>query len=293
MPSLDVVNTLRQVGTPTSDRIEYTASIDPVFTIGPKVHGGTLQMLTANAALAGFIATAPGDEAGGGARQGSEDDKPASPGLAPVAVATNFLGAPEPAVITLQVWVRKRGRRVSLVDVEVHQNGRNLVHSTVTLGTPDTQSHYSAPSSLTELPAEPGDDVVYIEDSPMGEIMHLGAVLDIAIDEKSIAFARGQKGDPVFRMWVRPKTTTPDGLFAVLAGDLSAPVVMNLGLFGWAPTMQLTTYLRRNPAPGWLRLEASSTEVGHGWFEQDHVVIDSTGNVVVQSRQLALIPAAN
>jgi Thioesterase-like superfamily len=286
VPSLDVVNTLRQIGTPTSDRIEYTASIDPVFTIGPKVHGGTLQMLTANAALAGFIAIAPGDEA----RQDGEDGKP---GLAPVAIATNFLSAPDPAEITLQVWVRKRGRRVSLVDVEVHQNGRNLVHSTVTLGTPDTESHYSAPSSLTELPVEPGGDVVYIEDSPMGEIMHLGAVLDIAIDEKSIAFARGQKADPVFRMWVRPKTTTPDGLFAVLAGDLSAPVVMNLGLFGWAPTMQLTTYLRRNPAPGWLRIEASSTEVGHGWFEEDHVVIDSTGNVVVQSRQLALIPAAN
>ncbi|PXW35384.1 UNVERIFIED_CONTAM: acyl-CoA thioesterase [Williamsia faeni] len=280
VPSLDVVNTLQQVGTGESDRIEYTAQIDPVFTIGPKVHGGTLQMLTANAALAGFIATAPAD-------------KPAAAGLAPIAVATNFLGAPDPAEITLQVWVRKRGRRVSLVDVEVHQNGRNLVHSTITIGTPDIESHYSAPSSLTELPAEPSGGVVYIEDSPMGDIMHLGAILDIAIEEKSIAFARGQKGDPVFRMWVRPKTTTPDGLFAILAGDISAPVVMNLGLFGWAPTMQLTTYLRRNPAPGWLRIESSSTEVGHGWFEEDHVVVDSTGNVVVQSRQLALIPDAD
>lgn len=280
VPNLDIVNTLQQVGDPESDRIEYTAQIDPVFTIGPKVHGGTLQMLTANAALAGFIATA-------------DPERPAAEGLAPMAIATNFLGAPDPAEITLAVWVRKRGRRVSLVDVEVHQNGRNLVHSTVTIGTPDTGSHYSAPSSLRDMPAEPGDDVIYIEDSPMAEIMHLGAVLDIAIEEKSVAFVRGQKADPVFRMWARPKTTAPDGLFAVLAGDLSAPVVMNLHLFGWAPTMQLTTYLRRNPAPGWLRIESSSTEVGHGWFEEDHVVIDSTGNVVVQSRQLALVPDAN
>jgi hypothetical protein len=280
VPNLDIVNTLQQVGDPESDRIEYTAQIDPVFTIGPKVHGGTLQMLTANAALAGFIATA-------------DPKRPAAEGLAPMAIATNFLGAPDPAEITLAVWVRKRGRRVSLVDVEVHQNGRNLVHSTVTIGTPDTESHYSAPSSLRDMPAEPGDDVIYIQDSPMAEIMHLGAVLDIAIEEKSVAFVRGQKADPVFRMWARPKTTTPDGLFAVLAGDLSAPVVMNLHLFGWAPTMQLTTYLRRDPAPGWLRIESSSTEVGHGWFEEDHVVIDSTGNVVVQSRQLAMVPEAN
>lgn len=279
-PGLDVVNTLTQVRTPTADRIEYTAQIDPVYTIGPKVHGGTVQMITANAALAGFIATAPAD-------------MPAAPDLAPVAVATNFLGAPDPAEITLQVWVRKRGRRVSMVDVEVHQNGRNLIHSTVTIGTPDTESHYSAPSSLAELPAEPAGDVIYIQDSPMGEIMHLGAVLDIAIEEKSVAFARGQKADPVFRMWVRPKESAPDGLFAILAGDLSAPVVMNLGLFGWAPTIQLSTYLRRNPAPGWVRIQASSTEVGHGWFEEDHVVIDSAGQVVAQSRQLAMIPAAN
>jgi hypothetical protein len=67
---------------------------------------------------------------------------------------------------------------------------------------------------------------------------------------------------------------------------------MNLHLFGWAPTVQLTTYLRRRPAPGWLRIQASSTEVGHGWFEEDHLVLDSTGQVVVQSRQLAMLPAA-
>jgi hypothetical protein len=279
-PTLARLNTLQVITAPSGDRIEYSAQIDPVFTIGPKVHGGTLQMLSANAALAGFIATAP-------------HDKPAGADLAPMAISTNYLGAPDPAEITLHVWVRKRGRRVSLVDVEIHQNGRNLVHSTVTVGTPDVANHYSAPTPLASVPASPTDDVIWVEKSPVGDVMHLSAALDIAIEERSLAFIRGEKADPVFRMWARPKESDPDALFAILCGDLSAPVVMNLNLFGWAPTMQLTTYLRRRPAPGWLRIQASSTEVGHGWFEEDHVVIDSTGQVVVQSRQLALLPAAD
>lgn len=278
-PTLDQLNTLRIVSRSGADRIEYAAVIDPVFTIGPKVHGGTTQMLSANAALAGFIATAP---------EGSAP--PAD--VAPVAIATDYLGAPDPAEITLNVWVRKRGRTVSLVDVEIHQNGRNLIHSTVTIGVPDTEGRFSAPSPLNELPVAPPEGVIWVEHSPVGEVMHLSAAIDVAIEAESLAFMRGEKGDPVFRLWARPKSGEADELFAVLCGDLSAPVVMNLNVFGWAPTVQLTTYLRRRPAPGWLRIQSSSTEVGQGWFEEDHRVIDSTGQIVVQSRQLALLPAA-
>ncbi|BBZ54130.1 hypothetical protein MPHO_11220 [Mycolicibacterium phocaicum] len=75
-----------------------------------------------------------------------------------------------------------------------------------------------------------------------------------------------------------------------MAGDITPPVTMNQGHFGWTPTVQLTTYVRRRPAPGWLRVQASSTVVGETWFEEDHVILDSTGQVVVQSRQLAMLP---
>jgi hypothetical protein len=96
-------------------------------------------------------------------------------------------------------------------------------------------------------------------------------------------------------MWARPRPgdeTDIDTavLFALMAGDISAPVTMNRGMFGWAPTVQLTVYLRRVPAPGWLRVRAESTVLGSTWFEEDHTVVDSTGAVVVQSRQLAMIP---
>lgn len=52
----------------------------------------------------------------------------------------------------------------------------------------------------------------------------------------------------------------------------------------------MTTYLRRRPAPGWLRIIATTHEVGGRMFDEDQLVIDSTGAVVAQSRQLALMP---
>ncbi|WP_407818451.1 hypothetical protein [Staphylococcus aureus] len=37
-------------------------------------------------------------------------------------------------------------------------------------------------------------------------------------------------------------------------------------------------------------MRASSDVLGSTWFEEDHAVLDSTGAVVVQSRQLAMMP---
>ena len=31
-------------------------------------------------------------------------------------------------------------------------------------------------------------------------------------------------------------------------------------------------------------------EIGQDWFDEDHIVVDSLGRIVVQSRQLAMVP---
>ena len=66
-------------------------------------------------------------------------------------------------------------------------------------------------------------------------------------------------------------------LFAMMLADICPPVVFNTGRVGWAPTVQLTTYLQRRPEPGWLRVGASARSVGSRFFEEDHLVVDSTG----------------
>jgi hypothetical protein len=107
-----------------------------------------------------------------------------------------------------------------------------------------------------------------------------------------VGYLSGRTGDPPrIRLWVRPKHTQPDPYFALLAGDVNPPVVFNLGRMGWAPTVQLTALLRTRPAPGWLRVQAEARSVHESWFDSDAIVIDSTGRLVCQARQLALAPA--
>ncbi|GAA3951142.1 thioesterase family protein [Gordonia caeni] len=278
----------------TTDRrgdgaVVYRGVISPVFTIGPKVHGGSLQMMVAAAARDALALT-------------WDRDPELLDGVVAIAVSSDYLAAPDPAEVQLAVRIVKRGRTVSLAQVDVTQGERTMVVSTVTLGRPDSGvAHHRAGTVLDDLPVSPGEDAVQIDDSPMGKVMHLAPALDLALDPAWFPAMRGGVGDPAIRGWTRPKdgreqppTMAHD--FPVLVCDISPPVVMNLGMFGWAPTVQLTTYVRRLPAPAgpgesdWLRFAATSTEVGQGMFAEDHLVLDRTGATVAQSRQLALIP---
>lgn len=264
--------------------VVYRATIDPVFTIGPKVHGGSVQMLAAKAARSALIESADPD-----ARPGLEE-------VTAIAVTSDYLAAPDASDVDVAVSIVKRGRTVSLARVDVTQGGRTMVSSTVTLGRVDAgDAPYRRPGLLDGLAVEPDDAGLAIDASRLGDVMHLGPALDLVLDSTTFAAGRGERGVPVIRGWIRPKDEAdqPAGMdldFPVLVCDVSPPVLMNLGMFGWAPTVQLTTYLRRRPAAGWLRFEASTHEVGASMFSEDHLVLDSTGAVVAQSTQLALIP---
>ena len=276
------VQELTEVGRGGPDSITLRAHIDATFTIGPKVHGGTLQMVVAKAARTALTALTP------------DGDRLAESAAAmiPVAISSDYLTAPDAADIDLEISVRKSGRTVTVLTVDAVQLGRTVVSSSVTMARPDSgRPHHSAPTVLDALPVEPSPTGIPLDGSPIAEVNHLGAAIDLVLDSETFPVVRGETGEPLVRGWIRPKGVEPDEYFTVLVGDISPPVVMNLALFGWAPTVQLTTYVRRHPAPGWLRFAATSSEVGPGMFEEDHLVVDSTGTVVAQSRQLALIPS--
>jgi acyl-coenzyme A thioesterase PaaI-like protein len=263
-------------------RLTQVSSDDPVsvfdgvinrhWTIGPKVHGGAMLALCANAALMSF-----GDSTGD---------------VQPIAVTGNFLWAPDPGPMRLVATVRKRGRRVSLVDVELHQGERVAVRASVTLGDPE----HHVPPLLSFNPVvplmtpEPPPGLEPIGPGhPMADIVHLAHGCDIRPALHTLG-PRSDGGPPVFEYWVRPKGVAPDVLFALLCGDVSAPVTFAVGRSGWAPTVQLTAYLRAMPADGWLRVMCTAVQIGQDWFDEDHIVVDCEGRIIVQSRQLAMVP---
>jgi hypothetical protein len=53
----------------------------------------------------------------------------------------------------------------------------------------------------------------------------------------------------------------------------------------------LTAYLRGRPVDGWLRVLCTTTQIGQDWFDEDHTVVDAAGRIIVQTRQLSLVPS--
>lgn len=261
--AFDRLIALRSVGVDA-----FEATIDATWTIGPKVHGGAMMSVCAAAATA-RVAT---------------DPDPAV--LSPLAVSANYLAAPDPGEVAVTAVVRKRGRRVVVVDTTLSQNGVDAVHAVVTLGLPDAAgSRYVEPSTAASMPVEPPASAPRVGDEDSIVNVASGCEMVMANDG-----AGGGHG-----LWIRPAdgdATDPStaALFAIMAGDIGPPATMDHGIDGWAPTVQLTAYLRRIPDPGWLRVRSSSTLIGEVWFEEDHTVVDSSGAVVVQTRQLAMVP---
>jgi hypothetical protein len=60
-----------------------------------------------------------------------------------------------------------------------------------------------------------------------------------------------------------------------------------IGSSGWVPTLQMSTYLRAHPAPGWLGIRIAANVVAEGTVDETCVVWDSRGQVVAQATQLA------
>lgn len=106
-------------------------------------------------------------------------------------------------------------------------------------------------------------------------------------ERSSFAFANGEvTGDATIR--ARLDIDDPDQLSALIACDVTPPAVWNaLGAKGWVPTIELTAHVRDRPAPGPLTVVATTDHVSHGFLDEDAVVHDAEGRLVVQSRQLA------
>ena len=271
----------------------YAGELNKIWTIGPKLHGGAMLALCAAAAR----------EAHGGEVQ-------------PVSVSANYLSAPNPGEMRLETLVRKRGRRVSVVDVELvgsdrvgdersreeqktgdersREEQKKAVHAVVTLGEPE----HLAPPLLSSNPVvslmapEPPPDVAPIGPGhPMYGTVNYWQSVDIRPLMSTVPDGPSLDGrPPVIQIWARPKNAAPDILFALMCGDVSMPVAFAVGRRGWAPTVQLTAYLRGLPADGWLRVLATTTQIGQDWFDEDHLVVDCEGRIIVQTRQLALVP---
>ncbi len=270
----------------------FEANLNEHWTIGPKIHGGVMLAVCAKAAREAYAHE--GTDGLGvppGRRRGGERSDPGINTVEPVAVSADFLSAPDPGPVQLVTRVHKRGRRIGLVDVALSQGERICVRTVVTLGDPEhhVEPLLSANPVTALMSVEPPAHVEPIGPGhPAAAINNLARGCDIRPELNETV---NEAGAPVFKIWVRPKEGPVDVLFALMCGDISVPVCYAVNRRGWAPTVQMTAYLRGLPDDGWLRVACTTTQIGQDWFDEDHTVVDSTGRIIVQTRQLALVPA--
>ena len=206
----------------------------------------------------------------------------------PLVVSAHFLrpGTVGPAAIATEVV--RAGRRVGTGEARLVQGGKEALRLLATFG------DLEAATGRTDVRSAPPDL------APPDELPNLleGALPGVSITERfdyraphPPGWAQGRpSGDPTAEFWLRfrdGRDADPLALAALV--DAAAPAVLELGVPG-SSTIELTVHVRCRPAPGWLACRASTRNVIGGYHEEDFEVWDSTGRLVAQSRQFALVP---
>ena len=100
---------------------------------------------------------------------------------------------------------------------------------------------------------------------------------------------RRTNGTGAFEGWVAHRDgAAPDVISLLMFADAFPPPVFTVfGPVGWVPTVELTVQVRRHPAPGPLQTRLSTRHCTNGVVEEDGEYWDSSGELVLISRQTA------
>jgi acyl-CoA thioesterase len=258
--------------TPAGERAgvqTYDAELRPGWVVGAGVNGGYL-LATLGRAIRQTLPRHPD----------------------PLTISAYYLSATAPGPATISIRLLREGGSTATVSAELAQGDTTRITALATYGDlarlPDDVS-----TTATEPRLPPREECWSTADAPTdAEMPPLLGRFDMLFDPATAGWAIGRpSGCGVIQAWFRLKDgREPDPLSLLLAVDAMPPVTFELGLMGWAPTLELTVHVRALPAPGWLKLRHETRNVAGGMFEEDCEVWDSTGRLVAQSRQLARQP---
>jgi acyl-CoA thioesterase len=255
---------------------EYSADLDAGWVVGGGVNGGYALAVIGNAIRAELSADGQPD---------------------PVSVSAYYLSptAPGPAVVRVR-RMRTGGRRSTVAASLVQQHEGQEVERITAL---------AVYGDLDRMPAEvqreipppqlpPLEDCVDARQAPE-EVRRSAPLLErfgTRIDPAYVGWAVGKpSGSGIIQGWFKLADDRPlDPIALLMVVDALPPVTFDLGLPGWAPTLELTAHVRARPAAGWAIVRHATRNISGGQFEEDCEVWDSEGHLVAMSRQLALLP---
>ena len=214
-----------------------------------------------------------------------------------VAMSAYFLSAARPGPYAVEPTVVRVGRTMSTGEVSLWQTEEGeRVERIRALATFGDLAAMSMPMRRQASPPSmpPPEECVGVGDLPDGAAVAfppLMARVDLRLDPETAMWGVGKpSGKGRMRGWIRFKDgREPDALSLLFFLDALPPVAFDLGLLGWAPTLEFSGHVRAEPAPGWLQVELTTDNLSGALLEEDARIWDSTGRLVAQSRQLAAV----
>lgn len=249
---------------------EYAAELSEGWSVGGGLNGGYLLAVVGTALREAF---------------------PAKPD--PVAISAYYLSASRPGPATVTVDVRREGGSVATASAELRQGEETRIAALATYG--DLLRLGDDVRTTAAEPVLPPPEECAANTQAPPEILALAPMMgrfDMRFHPDHIGWAVGQpSGRGELAAWFRLiDGREPDPVSLLMVLDALPPVTFELGMMGWAPTLELTAHVRARPAPGWLKVQHRTRNMAGGLFEEDCEVWDSAGRLVAQSRQLARQP---
>ena len=249
----------------------FSGQVQPAWNIGANPNGGYLLALVA---------------------QAMRQVTPHQPD--PLSITVHYL---RPGLAGLACGIHtqilRSGRTLSTVRATLVQNGSARLEVLAAMGDLGAPEAAAAPLLTRPMPTMPAPEACPTRSAPaQGVDLPILQRLDVRLHpDEAVPGAAGQAR---ISGWIRfADGRAPDALACLLMADAFPPAVFGLlGMVGWVPTIELTVQLRRRPAPGWLLGQFWSHDLSDGRVVEDGALWDSTGQLVVQARQLALVRQA-
>ena len=211
----------------------------------------------------------------------------------PIVVSGFFLrpGLPGPAEVRTELI--RAGRTTAFTQASLWAGGTGGAGGKETLRATAAFSDLAAAEgpefaggAAPELP--PPDECVILEPARARGIS-IAERFDYRYTETPGWLRGDPSGNPSAEFYMRFRDgREPDLLSLPLFVDAASPALMEVGVQR-VTTIELTVHLRARPAPGWLRCRSATRFLTDGYHEEDFEAWDSTGTLVAQSRQLAIV----
>ena len=212
----------------------------------------------------------------------------------PFSVTAHYLSPVKAGPIAIEVDTVKQGKLLTTMNAGLVSDGRTAVRFLGAFGElPEITNDQLVTASPPDLPRF--EDCIPRHHDGNAMPVEFANRFDSRIHPDDTAFLRGEtSGTAVMRGWFAFGDGRPiDALGLLMIADSFAPPVFNVPVpKAWVPTIELTVHVRTVPVGTRVACVFRSRVIQGGLTEEDGEMWDTAGNLVAQSRQLALLGRA-